>query len=110
MALYRIIRYTNEKNIEVITQWLDKQRDYKAVARVLARIEYMRDGNFGDCKPLQSGVWELRIDVGQGYRLYYSVVGKELVLLLCGGDKRSQNKDISQAIKYLEEYKRRIKK
>jgi len=64
-------------------------------------------GGFGDCKPLQDGVWELRIDHGPGYRVYYSLIGKKIVLLLCGGDKRTQQRDIMQAITYLEDYKKR---
>lgn len=90
-----------------MAEWLDGMRDIKAVARILTRIEYLREGHFGDCKPLQSGVWELRIDVGKGYRVYYSRVGKEIILLLCGGDKKTQNKDIKKAILYLEDYKKR---
>ncbi len=105
--MFNLIHYVNEKGVDVFARWFDKQRDHKAMARVLARIEQMCDGNFGDCKPLRGGVWEIRIDVGQGYRLYYSIIDKEVVLLLCGGDKRSQDKDINSAVFYLEEYKRR---
>ncbi len=65
-------------------------------------------GGFGDCKPLRGGVWELRIDHGLGYRIYYGITGKEIILLLCGGDKRKQSQDIEKAIAYFEDYKRRI--
>ncbi len=66
-------------------------------------------GNYGDCKPLRGGVWELRIDWGPGYRVYYAVVDRAWVLLLCGGDKRKQSRDISRALEYLQDYKERTK-
>ena len=59
------------------------------------------------CKLLQNGVWELRVNIGPGYRLYYARVGKEVILLLIGGDKGSQKRDIAKAIEYLADYKRR---
>lgn len=105
--IYKIIHYKTENGVDVFAKWLDKQRDARAIARTLARIECMGDGNFGDCKALEAGVWELRIDIGQGYRLYYSIIGKEIVVILCGGNKRSQNRDIARAVEYLDEYKRR---
>jgi len=61
-------------------------------------------GNFGDCKPCQNGVWELRIDVGPGYRVYYARVGKTVLLLLCGGDKRMQQADITKACMYWQRF------
>lgn len=107
--MYRIIHYKTGNNIDIFDKWFDRQRDHKAMARILARIEHMRDGSFGDCKPIESGLWEARIDIGQGYRLYYSIIEKEVVLILCGGNKSSQKRDISKAIEYLEDHKRRIK-
>jgi putative addiction module killer protein len=62
-------------------------------------------GNFGDCKPLRQGLSELRIDSGPGYRVYYAMIGRESVLLLCGGDKRKQSADIDRALEYLKDYK-----
>ena len=105
-GMYKIIRYINENGREPFTEWIAVLRDKKAVLRIIARFEQVQDGNFGDCKPVGSGVWELRIDVGQGYRVYYSIVGKQVILLLAGGDKRSQNRDIEKAINYLDHYKR----
>jgi putative addiction module killer protein len=64
-------------------------------------------GNFGDCKSLRQGLFELRIDWGPGYRVYYAMIGKECVLLLCGGDKRKQAADIEGALEYLKDYKER---
>ncbi len=98
---------TSGKN--VVETWLDSLKDDKTEARIAARLTRLAAGNFGDCKPLQEGVWELRIDLGPGYRLYYAMVGKACVLLLCGGDKRKQSADIAKAIEYLNDYKRRSK-
>ncbi|WP_281172417.1 type II toxin-antitoxin system RelE/ParE family toxin [Desulfonatronum lacustre] len=70
-------------------------------------INRLKAGNFGDCKTLRGGVSELRIDYGPGYRVYFSRVGKLIVLLLCGGDKRTQEADIQRAIDYLADFKRR---
>jgi putative addiction module killer protein len=67
----------------------------------------MAAGNFGDCKPLTEGVWELRIDHGQGYRVYYARAGEKLLLLLAGGDKRKQRADINTAVSYWKDWNRR---
>jgi len=82
-------------------------RDIRATARIMARIERLRGGNYGDCKPLHGGVWELRIDCGPGYRVYYAQAGSHLVLLFFGGDKRRQKTDVVRAVEYLTDYKRR---
>lgn len=66
-------------------------------------------GNLGDCKPIQDGVWELRIDYGPGYRVYYAQAGDKLLLLLIGGDKRKQQADIEKAIDYWQDWKRRAR-
>jgi putative addiction module killer protein len=89
--------------------WFGKLRDRQARARVLARIARIRLGNFGDSKALGEGLSELRIDYGPGYRLYFSQVEGRIVLLLFGGDKRTQSADIERARQYLADYKRRIK-
>ncbi|MGA3210999.1 MAG: type II toxin-antitoxin system RelE/ParE family toxin [Terriglobales bacterium] len=70
----------------------------------------MATGNFGDCRPLKHGVWEMRIDWGPGYRVYYAMAGKACVLLLCGGDKRRQSEDIGRAIDYWKDYQERNRK
>ena len=85
-------------------------KDAKAAARIAARIARLAAGNFGDCKPLRDGVWELRIDWGPGYRVYYAMSGRRCVLLLCGGDKRKQSADINRAIEYWNDYQRRTGK
>lgn len=89
-------------------RWLDRIKDRRAliaIERRIARIE--RDGYFGDHKYLRDGVSELRIDEGAGYRVYYAQVNDLVVLLLCGGDKSSQDADISRAVSNWEEFQRR---
>ena len=105
--MYSVIYYTDTEGDVVLADWLSHLPDKQAAARVTTRIERLQRGAFGDCKPLREGVWELRIDYGPGYRVYYSMVGRTLILLLCGGDKRKQNTDIERAIIYLKEYHRR---
>ncbi len=85
--------------------WLSSLQDRQAVARITARIDRLVAGNAGDTKRLGSGVSELRIDYGPGYRLYYTQRGKALVLLLCGGDKRTQDADIKRAFKLAKDWK-----
>lgn len=89
--------------------WLDGLNDNKTKARIVARVNRMAAGNFGDCKPLRDGVQELKIDFGPGYRVYLSKQGPVLVLLLCGGDKSDQSRDIERAIAYLKDWKQRGK-
>ncbi len=77
------------------------------MAKILARIDRVSAGNFGDCKSLGLGLFELRIDWGPGYRVYYATVGKTCVLLLCGGANGTQQADIRRALKYLNDYRER---
>jgi putative addiction module killer protein len=81
--------------------------DTRAQANVAIRINRLAAGNFGDCKRLRVGLCELRIDWGPGYRVYYAMLGRGCVLLLCGGDKRKQSSDIERAFEYLKDYKER---
>ena len=83
----------------VYAKWLDGLRDMRARARVLVRVERLAAGNPGDAAPVGEGVSELRIDYGPGYRVYYKQQGRELVILLAGGDKRTQTKDIVTALR-----------
>ncbi len=82
---------------ETFSTWLDGLSDLRGRARILARIERLRGGNFGDWKSLGNGVGELRIDTGPGYRVYFTKVGSEIVILLAGGDKKAQARDIPKA-------------
>jgi putative addiction module killer protein len=86
------------RKTEVFAKWLDGLRDVRARARVLVRIERLAAGNPGDVAPVGKGISELRIDYGPGYRVYYQQQGRELVILLAGGDKRAQSKDIVTAL------------
>lgn len=88
-------------------EWLGSLKDSKARMRIRARIARLEAGNFGDCKGLRDGVQEIRIDYGPGYRVYLSRQGKVIVLLLCGSDKREQDRAIEKAIDYLKDWKRR---
>lgn len=81
----------------VFDRWMRALRDGRAVSKILLRIERIRDGNFGDHKSVGAGVQELRIDYGPGYRVYYAQRGSLVVILLCGGDKSSQARDIETA-------------
>ncbi len=107
--MINIKRYVNEAGKDVVGSWLSKLKDIKARAVVNARIARLAVGNFGDSKSLHDGVRELKISYGPGYRVYYSMVDRQIVLLLCGGDKKTQSDDIKKAVNYLKEYKRRSK-
>lgn len=84
---------------ETYTNWLDRLRDLRARARIQARVERLATGNPGDVKPVGESISELRIDYGPGYRVYYTQRGNVLIVLLCGGDKRTQAADIRTAKK-----------
>ena len=86
------------RQTERFVQWLAGLRDLKARAKVQVRIERLIGGNPGDVKPVRAGVSELRINYGPGYRVYYLQRGTELIILLAGGDKSSQAKDIDEAL------------
>ena len=105
--MFEVRRYRTNAGDEPVTEWLSALNDAQARARINARIARLAVGNFGDCKPLRGGVWELRVDWGPGYRVYYTRIGRSVVLLLCAGDKRRQNQDIGRAIEYLDDFKRR---
>ncbi len=85
------------RKTEIFAKWIDGLRDMRARARILVRIERLGQGNTGDCKPVGEGVSELRIDYGPGYRVYFKKKGRRLIILLAGGDKSTQTKDIKLA-------------
>ncbi len=87
------------RKTELFANWLNNLRDIRAKARVLVRIERLASGNAGDVKPVGEGVSEMRINYGPGYRVYFIQRGSELIILLAGGDKNSQSKDITSAIR-----------
>ncbi|MDP2820487.1 MAG: type II toxin-antitoxin system RelE/ParE family toxin [Polaromonas sp.] len=107
MAVYKIEHYlTIEDSRDIYVDWLEKLKDITAKIAVIRRVARIESGNFGDHKFCRDGVSELRIDVGVGYRVYYATAGKQLVLLLCGGDKRTQDADIDRACSYWKHWKK----
>jgi putative addiction module killer protein len=97
---YRIEYFIEDDGHEPFTEWLSRLRDRDAHARISARLVRVRLGNFGIINVLGDGVNEIKIDYGPGYRLYYAMSGKTVVLLLIGGDKTTQTKDIKTAKAY----------
>jgi putative addiction module killer protein len=87
------------RKTEVFAKWLDGLRDIHARARILVRLERLKARNPGNVKPVGKGVSEFRIDYGPGYRVYYKKQGQEVVVLLTGGDKRTQARDIKTALR-----------
>ena len=108
MARFQIEHYVSaSEQKDLYIDWLKRLRDSKAKVAVLRSVTCVQLGNFGDHKFCRDGVSELRIDVGSGYRLYYAVSGHRVVLLLCGGDKRTQDADIFRAVAYWQDWQRR---
>ena len=87
------------RKTENFAKWIDGLQDIRARARILVRIERLAAGNPGDVKPVGEGVSELRIDYGPGYRVYFKKMGQKVIILLAGGDKKSQIKDIKTALR-----------
>ena len=105
--MYEIQDFLQPDGTDPYSIWLRGLVDRKARARVVVRVGRMAGGNFGDCKPVGDGVRELRVDWGPGYRVYYAMAGKRLLLLLAGGDKRKQQMDIDTAISRWIDWKQR---
>jgi putative addiction module killer protein len=104
----QVDHYLTADGRDLFERWLDRIRDQRAlvaIERRIGRIE--RDGYLGDHKYLRDGVSELRIDVGAGYRVYYAQADEMILLLLCGGDKATQDADISRAVASWEDFQRR---
>jgi putative addiction module killer protein len=105
--MVEIRHYITSDGKDVYLDWLRTPRDMTARIVMDRRVNRIELGNFGDHRFCRDGVWELRIDVGPGYRLYYAVAGKELVLLMYGGDKRTQSTDIDRACEYWQDWQMR---
>ena len=97
-------RYFTANGRDVFGGWLNGLKDKRTKAKIAARIDRLSYGAFGDCKALRGGLFELRINWGPGYRVYYAIIGKTCVLLLAGGDKSRQSSDVKRALKNLEDY------
>ena len=105
--MFTLIDYLTADGKDPFKSWLADLADRQARARVVIRVQRMVSGNFGDCKVLTDGVCELRVDYGSGNRVYYARVAEQLLLLLVGGDKRTQQSDIETGIAYPRDWKRR---
>ena len=90
--------YTKTRT-DAFDEWLSKLKDAKGKARIIERVRSVERGNFGDCESVGEGVSEMRIHFGPGYRVYFTRSGKVVYVLLCGGTKRGQNRDITKAKK-----------
>lgn len=99
-----LIIYQTQEGKEPFTRWRQKLKDRMTVARIDRRIERLGTGHYGDAKAVGSGVIELRLFFGPGYRVYFAEDGVRLVVLLCGGDKGSQDRDIEAAQSYWQDY------
>ncbi|MFN6571068.1 type II toxin-antitoxin system RelE/ParE family toxin [Dendronalium sp. ChiSLP03b] len=88
-------------------EWLNSLNDRKIKAKIRARLDRVEDGNLGDYKSVGDGIFELRIDYSPGYRIYFAQEGKTVILLLCGGDKSTQEQDISKTQEYWQDYRSR---
>ena len=105
---YTVIHY-EENGKDILEDWLTELKDKKGAISVLRTIKRMEQGNFGDHKFCRDEVYELRIHIGAGYRVYYSIIENVVVLLLCGGSKKTQDKDIDKAVEFLKKFKERKK-
>jgi len=102
-----ILHYLTASGDDPYQLWLDALKDLKGRVAIQRRVDRVERGNFGDHKFCKDGVWELRINLGPGYRVYYALEERNVILLLCGGSKRNQSADIKDAVNYWRDYKRR---
>ncbi len=97
--------FRDQNGREPFTDWFESVRDLKILNRIQARLDRLESGNLGDYRPVGNGVFELRFQFGPGYRIYFGEVDNTMVLLLCGGEKSSQTRDIQRAKVYWQAYK-----
>lgn len=105
--MIEVFRYQFEDGKEPFTGWLHSLRDKQVQAKIRIRLKRLEAGNFGDCDTVGEGVQELREHLGAGYRVYFGRHGQSVVILLCGGTKKSQSADIKTAKEYWADWKRR---
>lgn len=103
----KVIPYIAPDGKEPFTEWINNLRDVMGRKRILVRTRRLEQGNYGDCKHVGEGVSELRMFFGPGYRVYFGETEKDIVVLLCGGDKDTQDEDTKRAKAYWKEYKNR---
>jgi putative addiction module killer protein len=106
---HEVRHYVTASGADTFAEWFDGLRDRQAQARIQARIDRLERALFGDAHACGDGVWELRIDWGPGYRVYYARASDVIVLLFLGGDKRQQQADIERAKGYWRDYQERTK-
>jgi len=104
---YQIDYFVTGEGRKPFKEWLENLRDVQGRAKIRIRLDRVRLGNFGDSRSLGKGLHELRVDYGPGYRIYFGQEGTRLILLLLGGDKSSQKKDIARAKEYWHDQKER---
>ena len=104
-----LLEYIDETGKNVFHKWLHSLKDRVARARIRVRLNRVRLCNFGDCKLIGGGISELRVDYGPGYRIYFGRDGIKIVVLLCGGSKKAQSRDIKLAQQYWAEYQRKTR-
>jgi len=102
----RVLKYVTEGGRCPFDDWFDSLKDKRSQAIVATRVNRIVQGNFGQCRKLEDGIWEFKIDYGPGYRVYFAEDGDTVVLLLCGGDKSTQPKDIVRARECWSDYHR----
>ena len=105
--MIEVFRYQTANGAEPVTIWLQSFKDKQAQAKIRIRLKRLEAGIFGDCKSVGDGVLELREHIGAGYRVYFGRHGQAIVILLCGGSKKTQAGDIEAAKKYWADWKRR---
>ena len=105
--MVQVYRYKTEAGAEPVTEWLLSLKDNLVQAKMRLRINRVAEGNFGDCSSVGDGVSELREHIGAGFRMYFGQQGKTIVILLCGGTKRTQTSDINTAKRYWTDWKKR---
>ena len=108
--MYEIRHYITPAGRDVYAEWRQHLRDVTAQIAIDRRVNRVADGNFGDHKHISDGVYELRIDMGPGFRVYYAIEGRQVVLLITGGDKSTQRKDIEKACAYWADWQERVRK
>ena len=104
---FKIEIYQTDTGKRPFSQWLKEMRDILGKSKIRLRLDRLEMGNFGQCEPVGDGVFELKVDFGPGYRVYFGKTAATCVLLLCGGDKSSQKNDIQKAKVYLMDYQSR---
>ena len=107
MTSFEIRHYLTAEGEDVFPNWLESLGDIATRARIEVRLARVERGLFGDVRYLNDGVSELKLDFGPGYRIYYGKEGSKIIILLCGGDKSTQRKDIKHAIEYWKDYQTR---